>query len=74
MKKLRGLGIFLRTPPTTAGLQPAKLVQNPGKHMDIVNLVDSIGEAPAAAFFGLITGTVFDVAAQRSRFCLRHDA
>lgn len=42
--------------------------------MDIVNLVDSIGEAPAAAFFGLITGTVFDVAAQRSGFCLRHDA
>lgn len=39
--------------------------------MDIVNLVDSIGEAPTAAFFGLITGTVFGVAAQRSRFCLR---
>ena len=39
--------------------------------MDIVALVDSIGEAPSAALFGLITGIVFGIAAQRSRFCLR---
>ena len=39
--------------------------------MDIVALVDRIGEAPSAALFGLITGIVFGVAAQRSRFCLR---
>ena len=39
--------------------------------MDIVPLLDRIGEAPAAALFGLATGVVFGVAAQRSRFCLR---
>lgn len=39
--------------------------------MDLVGFVESIGEAPTAALFGLITGTVFGVAAQRSRFCLR---
>ncbi len=39
--------------------------------MDLVALVERIGEAPAAALFGLITGIVFGVAAQRSRFCLR---
>lgn len=39
--------------------------------MDIVSLLDRIGEAPTAALFGLITGTVFGIAAQRSRFCLR---
>lgn len=39
--------------------------------MDIVSLVDRIGEAPTAALFGLITGTMFGIAAQRSRFCLR---
>ncbi len=39
--------------------------------MDIVPLLDRIGEAPTAALFGLITGVVFGVAAQRSRFCLR---
>lgn len=39
--------------------------------MDIVGIVDRIGEAPTAAIFGLITGIVFGVAAQRSRFCLR---
>ncbi len=39
--------------------------------MDIVPLIDRIGEAPTAALFGLITGIVFGVAAQRSRFCLR---
>ena len=39
--------------------------------MDLVTLVDQIGEAPTAALFGLITGITFGVAAQRSRFCLR---
>ena len=39
--------------------------------MDLVALVDRIGEAPTAALFGLITGAIFGVAAQRSRFCLR---
>ncbi len=39
--------------------------------MDILPLVDRIGEAPAAALFGLITGVIFGVAAQRSSFCLR---
>ncbi|MCB1334115.1 MAG: YeeE/YedE family protein [Roseivivax sp.] len=39
--------------------------------MNIVPLVERIGEAPTAALFGLITGIVFGVAAQRSRFCLR---
>lgn len=39
--------------------------------MDIVPLIDRIGEAPTAALFGLITGLLFGVAAQRSKFCLR---
>lgn len=39
--------------------------------MDIVPLIDWIGEARTGALFGLITGIVFGVAAQRSRFCLR---
>jgi len=39
--------------------------------MDILPLVERIGEAPTAALFGLLTGIVFGVAAQRSRFCLR---
>ncbi|SHJ32641.1 Sulphur transport [Shimia gijangensis] len=39
--------------------------------MDILTLVENIGEAPAAAVLGLITGVIFGVAAQRSRFCLR---
>ncbi|HBS50542.1 MAG TPA: lipocalin [Rhodobacteraceae bacterium] len=39
--------------------------------MDIVALVDRTGEAPTAALFGVLTGIVFGVAAQRSRFCLR---
>ena len=39
--------------------------------MDILALVERIGEAPTAALFGLVTGIVFGVAAQRSRFCLR---
>lgn len=39
--------------------------------MDIIPLVDLIGEAPIAALFGILTGVIFGVAAQRSRFCLR---
>ncbi len=39
--------------------------------MDLVALIDRIGEAPTAALFGLITGLIFGIAAQRSRFCLR---
>ena len=39
--------------------------------MDLVPLAERIGEAPAAALLGLVTGIVFGVAAQRSRFCLR---
>ncbi|MBW0156900.1 YeeE/YedE family protein [Sedimentimonas flavescens] len=39
--------------------------------MDIVALIERIGEAPTAALFGLITGIIFGVAAQRSNFCLR---
>lgn len=38
---------------------------------DILPLVERIGEAPTAAVIGLITGTVFGIAAQRSQFCLR---
>ena len=39
--------------------------------MDLVSLVERIGEAPTAALFGLLTGLTFGIAAQRSRFCLR---
>lgn len=39
--------------------------------MDIVALVERIGEGPTAALFGMITGIIFGVAAQRSNFCLR---
>ena len=39
--------------------------------MDLVALIDRIGESPTAALFGLFTGLVFGIAAQRSRFCLR---
>ncbi|MEZ0466100.1 YeeE/YedE family protein [Phaeobacter sp. SYSU ZJ3003] len=39
--------------------------------MDLVSLVEGIGEAPTAALFGFLTGLTFGVAAQRSRFCLR---
>ncbi len=39
--------------------------------MDILALVEKIGEEPAAALLGLVTGVIFGVAAQRSRFCLR---
>lgn len=39
--------------------------------MDILPLVERIGENPTAALFGLITGVIFGVSAQRSQFCLR---
>ncbi|MCD1619685.1 YeeE/YedE family protein [Salipiger manganoxidans] len=39
--------------------------------MDLIPLVDTLGEGPTATLFGLLTGGVFGVAAQRSRFCLR---
>ena len=39
--------------------------------MDILTIVERIGEGPSAALFGVLTGIVFGVAAQRSQFCLR---
>lgn len=39
--------------------------------IDIVPFLDLLGEAQAAAVFGLITGLIFGIAAQRSQFCLR---
>ncbi|MBK0398329.1 YeeE/YedE family protein [Limibaculum sp. M0105] len=39
--------------------------------MSLVDLIDAIGEGPVAALFGLLTGAVFGIAAQRSAFCLR---
>lgn len=39
--------------------------------MDILSIVERIGEGPTAALFGVITGAIFGVAAQRSNFCLR---
>ncbi|NVO28371.1 YeeE/YedE family protein [Donghicola sp. C2-DW-16] len=39
--------------------------------MDILWIVEPLGEPATAALFGLITGVIFGVAAQRSRFCLR---
>ena len=39
--------------------------------MDLISIIDRIGETPTAALFGLLTGVLFGVAAQRSRFCLR---
>jgi uncharacterized membrane protein YedE/YeeE len=39
--------------------------------MDVIPIVETLGEPGAAALFGLITGVVFGIAAQRSAFCLR---
>lgn len=39
--------------------------------MNLLVVVERIGEAPTAALLGLLTGVIFGVAAQRSRFCLR---
>ncbi|SFI31147.1 Sulphur transport [Albimonas pacifica] len=35
------------------------------------DILDRLGDGPAAAILGLLTGVVFGVAAQRSAFCLR---
>ena len=42
--------------------------------MDIVSLMDWLGEANTKALAGLVVGAVFGVAAQRSQFCLRASA
>jgi uncharacterized membrane protein YedE/YeeE len=39
--------------------------------MDLIPIVDWIGDTTAMALAGLIVGIVFGIAAQRSRFCLR---
>ncbi len=39
--------------------------------MTLLPLVDWLGDAPTGALFGVITGILFGVAAQRSAFCLR---
>ncbi len=39
--------------------------------MDILALVERLGEDNAAALLGVLTGVIFGVAAQRSAFCLR---
>jgi uncharacterized membrane protein YedE/YeeE len=39
--------------------------------LDLVPLIDRVGEPAAAALGGLVLGVVFGWAAQRSRFCLR---
>lgn len=39
--------------------------------MDLIFLLDTVEEPVLAAVFGLLTGLVFGVAAQRSQFCLR---
>ncbi len=40
--------------------------------MDMLNaLIEGWGEGPVGALFGLLTGLVFGIAAQRSSFCLR---
>ncbi|WP_101068426.1 YeeE/YedE family protein [Roseovarius salinarum] len=37
----------------------------------LLSIVERIGESPTAALLGLMTGMIFGIAAQRSRFCLR---
>ena len=39
--------------------------------MDLNSLIDFLGDAGSTAVAGLITGLIFGIAAQRSRFCLR---
>lgn len=39
--------------------------------MDLISVLDRVGEANTALLMGLLTGVAFGVAAQRSRFCLR---
>ncbi len=42
--------------------------------MDLITVMDSLGEANTKALAGLLVGVVFGVAAQRSQFCLRASA
>ena len=42
-----------------------------GDVMDLVPLIDRVGEPGAALVGGLVLGLVFGVAAQRSAFCTR---
>lgn len=42
--------------------------------MDIVSLMDWLGEANTKALTGLLIGIIFGIAAQRSKFCLRASA
>jgi uncharacterized membrane protein YedE/YeeE len=39
--------------------------------MDLTWILETLGENPTVALAGLVTGLIFGVAAQRSRFCLR---
>ncbi len=39
--------------------------------MDMLQLVERLGDQPTIALLGLLTGVMFGVAAQRSSFCLR---
>lgn len=39
--------------------------------MTLLTLIDALGEPATAALFGLLTGLVFGISAQRSSFCLR---
>ncbi|SOC18360.1 YeeE/YedE family protein [Rhodobacter maris] len=39
--------------------------------MDLVSLLDRVDEPALSALFGVVTGAVFGIAAQRSAFCLR---
>ena len=39
--------------------------------MDLIPIVEWIGDTQATALAGLIVGIIFGIAAQRSRFCLR---
>ena len=39
--------------------------------MDLIPIVDYLGESNVEALMGLMVGMVFGIAAQRSRFCLR---
>ena len=39
--------------------------------MDLINLINRLGDYPTSALLGLFVGVMFGVAAQRSAFCLR---
>lgn len=39
--------------------------------MDVTTLIDAFGEPTASALAGLLTGLIFGVSAEQSRFCLR---